>query len=87
MGHLGIFIDIFDKEKYEKKMSDYDYAKNNSFKLLCLSSQLLKEAAQYKVKAWNTLPRPSHGRVSPSRVYINLLMLLITGSFYATQWE
>ena len=31
---LGIYIDIFDKEKYEK-ISDYDYAKNDSYKLLC----------------------------------------------------
>ena len=57
---LGIYIDIFDKEKYEK-ISDYDHAKNNSYKLLCLSSQLLKEAAQYNIKTWSTLPRPSHG--------------------------
>ncbi|ORE15939.1 hypothetical protein BCV71DRAFT_272834 [Rhizopus microsporus] len=59
---LGIYIDIFDKEKYEK-ISDYDHAKNNSYKLLCLSSQLLKEAAQYNIKTWSTLPRPSHGIV------------------------
>ena len=57
---LGIYIDIFDKEKYEK-ISDYDYTKNNSYKLLWLSSQLLKEAAKYNVKTWSTLTRPSHG--------------------------
>ena len=34
MDYLGIYIDIFDKEKYEK-ISDYDYAKNDSYKLLC----------------------------------------------------
>ncbi|CEG82550.1 hypothetical protein RMATCC62417_16606 [Rhizopus microsporus] len=56
---LGIYIDIFDKEKYEK-ISGYDYAKNNSYKLLCLGSQLLKEAAQYNTKAWSTLQKPSH---------------------------
>ncbi|CEJ04062.1 hypothetical protein RMCBS344292_18032 [Rhizopus microsporus] len=63
MGHLGKYlgyISIFLKEKYEN-ISDYDYAKNNSYKLLCLSSQLLKEAAQYNAKTWSTLPRPSHG--------------------------
>ncbi|KAL4213281.1 hypothetical protein AB4K20DRAFT_1794438, partial [Rhizopus microsporus] len=59
---LGIYIDIFDKEKYEK-ISDYDYTKNNSYKLLWLSSQLLKEAAKYNVKTWSTLTRPSHGIV------------------------
>ncbi|CEI94170.1 hypothetical protein RMCBS344292_08391 [Rhizopus microsporus] len=58
---LRIYIDIFDKNT--KKTSDYDYAKNNSYKLLCLSSQLLKEAVQYNIKTWGTLPRPNHGIV------------------------
>ena len=56
---LGIYIDIFDKDKY-KKISDYDYAKNDSYKLLYLSSQSLKEVAKYNVKTWSTLSQPSH---------------------------
>ncbi|KAG1169867.1 hypothetical protein G6F70_000507 [Rhizopus microsporus] len=47
--YLDIQIDSF--EQY------YDY------KLLCLSSQLLKEAVQYNIKTWSTLPRPNHGIV------------------------
>ncbi|KAG1179125.1 hypothetical protein G6F70_002701 [Rhizopus microsporus] len=59
---LGIYIDIFDKDKY-KKISDYDYAKNDSYKLLYLSSQSLKEVAKYNVKTWSTLSQPSHRTV------------------------
>ncbi|ORE19865.1 hypothetical protein BCV71DRAFT_289915 [Rhizopus microsporus] len=63
--HLGKFLEYISifLIKNTKKTSDYDYAKNNSYKLLCLSSQLLKEAVQYNIKTWSTLPRPNHGIV------------------------